>query len=473
MLLPLRILATLLCTLALACGLALAAPAVSAHSATQNAGIPDLTPYGGYLGNYLAPDGFRVYCIDSPLPWPSGATSGPSTVDVLATTWGSALSASDLTKLNFVLLAYGQTDDPVQAAAVAAFVNAYTSGWARDLGAGYAAGAWYLNSNAEVTSVYDSIWADAQANAEPTGEATLHLDMTDATTGSLAVTASPASATGTVELTGAVRADTGESNFAVSSDENIPIRGIPLDEAREHAVSASASFSAPAPASPEVVLYFTADQQRTIRGSTPGSIEFEAIAATDALPLDFAPVLTTAVSSASPVIGEALVDRVTVSLAEGSRPWRVRADGTPVVLVADGVLYGPFDKPPVQSEAAPPDAPVAATETLSLDGLGEYSSSGSTTAVGPGYYTWVWSIESTRQDAIGVAALPEGFVYRSPFGLPEETHHVTVTPPRLAATGDASQNAAVIALGLVAVGVVLQVRRRGGAVLASTAGNTR
>ena len=30
--------------------------AIPADAATKNAGIPGLTPYGGYLGNYLAPD---------------------------------------------------------------------------------------------------------------------------------------------------------------------------------------------------------------------------------------------------------------------------------------------------------------------------------------------------------------------------------------------------------------------------------
>ena len=108
----------------------------------------------------------------------------------------------------------------------------------------------------------------------------------------------------------------------------------------------------------------------------------------------------------------------------------------------------------------PQAAPVAGTETLIAAGPGEYSSAGSVTAAEPGFYTWVWKIDAARQDARGVAALPEGFVLTSPFGLPEETHHVTPPPRRLAATGDASRDAGVIAVALIALGVILQVRRR-------------
>lgn len=247
--------------------------ALPADAASKNAGIPDLTPYGGYLGNYLAPDGSRVYCIDSPLPWPSGDTSGPTAVDSLVTTWGSTLSPSELQALNYVLLTYGQTDDPVQAAAVAAFVNAYTSGWARDLGAGYAAGAWYLNGNATVTAVYDTIWADAQANAAPAGTATVQIDPD---TGTVTVSAAPATSAGTLTLTGAVRTDTGETTFPVGPGEVIPITGTPADDELQYTIAVHADFTAVTTAGPSLVLYTTPDQQRTIRGGAPGSLAFSA-----------------------------------------------------------------------------------------------------------------------------------------------------------------------------------------------------
>lgn len=448
--------------LAIAGGLALVSTATPAHAASKNAGIPGLTPDGGYLGNYLAPDGFRVYCIDSPLPWPSGQTSAPVPIDTLTTTWGSTLSSAELRKLNYVLSTYGQTDDPVQAAAVAAYVNAYTSGWARDLGAGYAAGAWYLNGNATVTGVYDTIWSDAEANAVPSGSATLQLEMSTATDGSVAVAASPVDATGTLTLTGAVRADTGESSFPVGDGDVVPIRGLPADEVREYAISAEAAFTAATVAGPQLVLYTTADQQRTIRGGGPGSLEFAANAHTGAVPLDFSPVITTAVETRSVETGEPLVDRLTVGIADGSRPWRLRADGTPVSLVAEGVLYGPFAEEPAQAPTVPASAPVLARETVTITGPGEYTTSGTATASEPGYYTWVWSMDAARQDAVGAAALPPGYAFVSAFGLPDETHWVTAPPPRLAATGSAPElaGAGVAGIALLAWGALLAARSR-------------
>ncbi|CAN5250686.1 hypothetical protein BH09ACT5_BH09ACT5_24680 [soil metagenome] len=429
--------------------------AAPAQAATKSSGMPNLTPYGGYLGNYLAPDGAQVYCIDSPLPWPSGQTSGASTVDTVVTTWGSALPVEHLQKLNYVLLTYGQTADPVQAAAVAAFVNAYTSGWARDVGAGYAAGAWYLNGNATVTAVYDRIWADAEAHAVPAGSAALSIDLTGPTEGTLSVSAAPADATGTVTLAGAVRADTGESSFAVGAEETIPIRGLPSDESREYSISADAQFTAATPAAPTLNLYSTPDQQRTIRGTGPGSITFTATAHSELIPLDFTPAISTAVASPSAPVGEPLVDRLSVALADGSRPWRVRTDGTPVTLVADGVLYGPFAEPPAQSTAVPAGAPIAGRESLALDGPGDYATSGSTVAHEPGYYTWVWTIDAGQQDAAGAASLAADFVLVSPFGLPEETHSVQAAPPRLATTGSAPGGAGIAGTALLGTGVLL------------------
>lgn len=436
-----------------------------AHAATKNAGIPGLTPYGGYLGNYLAPDGSRVYCIDSPLEWPSGETSGPSTVDSLVTTWGAELPASALRKLNYVLLGYGQTDDPVQAAAVAAFVNAYTSGWARDLGAGYAAGAWYLNGNATVTGVYDAIWADAEAHGDPGGSAVLHLDMTTPTEGSLTVTAWPSGATGTVVVAGAVRADTGESEFAAGDGFVVPLRGLPADDAREYAVSVEGRFSVATPAAASLLLYTTAGQQRTIRGGGPGSLEFAASARTSSIPLDFSPVITTEVETRSVEVGDPLVDQLRVALAEGSRPWRTGADGTPVDVLAEGVLYGPFADPPAEAPSVPADVPIAGREAVTLSGPGEYSTSGSAVAAEPGYYTWVWTVDAARQDAVGAAALPPGYLFVSPFGLPEETHWVSAPAPRLAATGTTTGGAPVGAglagSALVVGGALLALSRRG------------
>jgi hypothetical protein len=77
-------------------------------------------------------------------------------------------------------------------------------------------------------------------------------------------------------LEGAVRTDTGESTFPVSSSDVIPITGTPDDDDVEYTITARADFTAVTPASASLVLYTTTDQQRTIRGGVSGSISFEA-----------------------------------------------------------------------------------------------------------------------------------------------------------------------------------------------------
>jgi hypothetical protein len=166
-------------------------------------------------------------------------------------------------------------------------------------------------------------------------------------------------------------------------------------------------------------------------------------------------VISTVVDARSVETGEPLVDRLTVGVAEGSRPWRTRADGSPVQLVAEGVLYGPFAEQPAQAQTVPASAPVRAMETVTITGPGEYATSGAATASEPGYYTWVWTIDAARQDAAAAASLPAGYVLASPFGLPDETHWVSAPPPRLAATGSTPTAAAAAGAALASGGTLL------------------
>jgi hypothetical protein len=135
-----------------------------------------------------------------------------------------------------------------------------------------------------------------------------------------------------------------------------------------------------------------------------------------------------------------------------------------VPLVADGVLYGPFPEPPAETDAPPASAPVAGGESMTIPGPGEYATNGSV-AREPGYYTWVWTIDAARQDAVGKASLPVGYNFATRFGVPEETHSVHASLPRLAATGSAPRDAGAVGAALLACGVMLALgsRGRGGA----------
>lgn len=441
---------------------ALASPR-AAQAAEMGAGLPGITPEGRDLGNFIAPDGSRVYCIDSTLEWASGATSEGQLVDALTTTWGEAVASPSIVKLNYGLLAYGQTSDPVQAAAVAAFVNAYTGSKAHELGPGYVAGAYYINGNAAVMAVYDAIWADVENTAVTQPIASLSIEMNDARSGIVRVAATPAGATATLALHGAVVAESGAESIAVGNGSSVAVRGMPSDDSAEYAISVEARFSATLPASSEVVLFTTGAQQRLIRGSGPGAVEFDAQAATAAIPLAFSPVIHTEVTSQTVAIGQPFVDRLTVTVAEGPLPWRQRLDGSFVPVVADGVLYGPFDSAPATSTLPPEGAPIAAREQLTLTGPGEYLSSASAIASGPGYYTWVWSIDATQQEPASAAALPRDYRFASEFGIVEETHLVPAPPVRpaeLARSGSEPAHTALVGIALLLLGVFTGIRHR-------------
>ena len=458
-----RALALAAAVLTLVAGLVLTDPPMRAAAATFGAGIAAITPDGEFLGNFIAPDGSRVYCIDSLREWPAGETTGPEVSGSLTTSWGGALAPEIVQKLNYALLAYGETADPAQAAAVAAIVNAYTSERARQVGAGHSAGAYYVNGNSAVMAAYEVIWADVEANAIPQPSAALSIDMSNAASGVVRVSTSPAGVTGTLTLEGALHAETGAATAEVTDGSAIPIVGTPADDRGEYTVAASAGFSLTTRAAPTVLLYTTGDQQRTIRGSTPGDLEFGASATTAAIPLQFAPVVQTAVQAVTVQPGEAFVDVLTVSTAEGSLPWRQHLDGSYLPVTAHGVLYGPLPEAPVRSTLPPAGAPVAGEQALVLVGPGEYATDPTILAAEPGHYTWVWTIDAGLQEPATAASLPAGYRVASDFGIAEETHVVPeleLPTAYLARTGATTEVPGLLALLLLLVGSALGIVSR-------------
>lgn len=399
-----------------------------AAAATTGAGYSGITPYGGYLGNYIAPDGTRVYCIDSGRDWPSGATDGGAVVSSL-----DALSATTIRKLNYALLTWGQTGDPTNAAAVSAYVYAYTSNFAHTTGAGYAAGLHYINGNAAVSAAYNVVWNEAETRyaGESTASATVSVAMANSFDGSVTVTTQPASASGTLTLSGAVVAGTGNSSVTVTNGSVIPIRGVNAADASSYSISATAAFTVAAGAQQNLVVYSTGSQQRTIRGAFTGSVSFSASDATAQIPLTFSPVVGTTVAARLVDHAGAFIDTVVASVAADSPQWNRLADGAYAPVLATGTLYGPFTEQPDVSASPPAGAPVVGVESLTLAGPGEYVSQGTLTAPGAGFYAWIWTIDAARQTPGVAALLPAGYVFSDQFGLVAESH---VVPMSVSAT---------------------------------------
>ena len=356
-----------LATAALAAGgVAVALPAAAAIT---GAGFPGIPPYGGYLGNYIAPDGTRVYCIDAGRDWPSGSTGSGFVTGAVNTEWGAPLDAATIQRFNFVLTAYGQTTEPETAAAVNAYLYAFTSGWARTHGSGYAAGLHYINGNPGVGAAYAKVWATAEASAGSAlvPAAALVIEMTSPRDGTVRVTATPSTSVGTLTLIGAVAADTGETSVVVRDGAEIVIRGVPDPGVSSYSISAAAQFRAIAPPGPAVTVYVTGNQQRTIRHSAPAQLAFEATTTVGPITIPFAPVLASEVEHSTVGFGERLIDSLTVTLADPEQVWPL-ADGVPLPIVAVGTLYGPFPAPPTNAEHPPADAPVHGTARIALTG---------------------------------------------------------------------------------------------------------
>ena len=243
-----------------------------ATAATTGAGVPGITPYGGYLGNYIAPDGTRVYCVDANLDWPSGATGPGVRVDALTTSWGQPIDATTMRKLNYALMTWGQTADPTLAAAVSAYLYAYTSGYARTHGAGYAAGAHYINGDAAVLTVYDSVWSGAEsqfAGTPPTATVDVALD---GRSGTVDVTVSPEDSRATLSLSGATVEGSDATSVEVSDGSTIAVRSTAPKDATSVTVDAILDVEVARGAAPELILYTTPGQQRTVRAGAPETL---------------------------------------------------------------------------------------------------------------------------------------------------------------------------------------------------------
>lgn len=399
------------------------------------AGYAGITPYGGYLGNYIAPDGTRVYCMDSARDWPSGTTDAGTIVGSVPTQWGQWLPETTVRKLNYAMLRWGQTDNPTIAAAVSAYVYAYTSTIAQNSGAGYHAGLHYINGNTAVTAAYNTVWSASETqysgSARPSASVRVSLSGWD---GSVRVSVTPADARGTLTLSGAVVAGTRNREVAVSNGSLVPIRAVVPDGEATASVSATATFTIESGAGASLVVYQTGSQQRTLRGAFPETVTTSASGRASSS-VAFSPVVQTTVAARYVDPGQPFVDGLTVSLADGSPEWRKLRDGSAMPVIATGTLYGPFSQQPAVSAVPPEGVPVVGSESITLTGTGEYQSSGTLLAPSPGFYTWVWGIKGSDQSEQIARMLPQGYSFVDQFGLIAESH---VVPMKLVAVSQVS-----------------------------------
>jgi hypothetical protein len=442
-----RRLSTLLSVGAVA-GLVLLSAVVTAQpaaAATKAHGFQGGTGEGsGWLGNVLVPGGALAYCVDPAGNFPSGTTVDAGLVGAIPGTSAAAnpghngtrtVTGIDIQKLNYAIATYGPAAvSDTLAAGLAAYVNSVTSSLHPGDGVSY-----YINirvpvaKRAGVLAQYNTIKADVNAHygwAIQTNSAHLSIamDATPALTGVVHVSVTPATATGTLTLQGAVFTATGLTTSPATDGANLAIIATALTGQDLYSVNVSGKFSAPTYYSTNVREHTTstpADSQRVITAGTKTSVGFTATAfVDDPLALQFEPVLTTKVTDSFVDPNTPIVDRLEASVSDDSPPWVQDVDGNFVPILASGYLYCGLARRPTPGEVADNTVKIFGPLLLTLNGPGSYSTSAGTSCPVDGYATWVWSISSAAQSGAALANLPTGYDWESEFGDATETSFV-------------------------------------------------
>ncbi len=356
-------------------------------------GVGYETSSGYFIGAYNTDvDGRQAYCIDIGAGSPFGQTSGPQTVSAL-----DGLSRRSLAELNYVLAQWGQSSDANVTSAVALFVwsvadpEVYASNGGQEH--------YLLRAPAAqrpaIAANLAMMRAEAAANAVADPALSLSLSMESQRSGTVTVSATPASLAGPAQLTGAMFGD-GASTRTLSVG-SYPLTGTPGDGVPSYQVGASMSVDG-AGLGARVDLYVTPGSQRLIAAVAASGSGLSASAQTPVIELDFQPQITTQVASRFVTQGATFVDRLTVAVSHGT--W-IAVGGAPILIQAVGTLYGPFDAQPTEAASPPAGAPVVGTASLTLDGAGSYVSPGNLRASASGFYVWVWRIDKSAQGQNG------------------------------------------------------------------------
>ena len=442
-------------------GIERAAPARAAESA-------DAVSISGWeLGNFRSSNGQIVYCLEPGGKMPSAAQHAPKTVRELPgfsatsfdpTGWSGTVSSATaggeiIRRINYLLSTHGTTRDARAAAAVQFAVwmlrpDPGTDAWmAHHVAWAEAHGA------ADVVKRARALAAEATANAVPveiSAPGVLELAAeSDFRSGELRYP----SGTTSVRIAGA-RFEDGTTSRTIGDGRAGRIAwNAELHEEgweRTRTVTASGSWQVSKQEWPDSLQLHppTVDaQQRLGAGVGPG----EARRTGDLEPISlmhderFEPVLGTRVQQSELVRNEdTFADTVSLSVAEGGKPWPWRMAGRNreyAPVRAEGVVYGPFAQAPVESAGVPPGAPIAATaELVANDGPGDYPVSVDVVPDESGYYVWVWSIHGAQQaeEVRSVGLIDPAYRFQDRFGLSDERHRVATAlrwTTRLSAEG--------------------------------------
>lgn len=241
--------------------------------------------------------------------------------------------------------------------------------------------------------------------------------------------------TGTITLTNGVFTDTGSNTHEAVEGASYGVRGVaPTADGAPYKITGTGRFMPPGRAgyAPNVRVWNPTvnGQQRSLSAGTWASPQPFDVAGGDPTQrtTTFQPVLTTK-AQAYVQRGDVFTDTVRFSTAPDAsglnNPWyRSTATGRYLPILAEGTVYGPYDKPAEQAlDQVPADSPVAGHLTVTTGSSGpdiEYTASSTEKASATGYYYFVWSITAAAQTDLGRRYLPAGYSFADKFGLSNE-----------------------------------------------------
>ncbi len=426
-----------------------ALPAQTAH-----AGVilgPGFAFDGGrsIFGGYLAPNGSIAYCLEWGKPGPTNSTWVTSDQGPRGnfSGWGEL----EVARINYVVTTWGQTADPVQAAAVAVTIwsrHAQSQGGkVSDFSDGHPFVFQALPDpgiRARVFALRNEMMRAADAYTpvamRPHGEIGIEPSAEGYDRGWVTVSGLEPVVTGTLTLTGAIFDVTGSSSItgAVNGSRYSITYDMTDDRLANVSATAHGSFIMPGRPGSEINLWTTPPSAQTIGTPTPKITDYSFSLSREGEPRDlrFAPIVQTQVPTELVHRGEAFADTVFLSLAQGSLPWRRLNSGVYVPITAWCQAYGPLLAPPERSSLPDPSVPLFGERVLVTT---EESATApweipldvrfGSPAQETGYYTYVCGVDSQQQqDPRSAEVIPPDYRYQHDYGLVEETQ---VTPMQL------------------------------------------
>jgi hypothetical protein len=423
-----------LTSLALVLGIGTTATAVT----TDAHGIGFLhTDKVSWIGSYRLSDGTRAFCLQAGKASPIGTEFGYVEGSTLG--W---FSSDDSARLAFISREWAATDDPITAAAAQlatwtiSGLNGKDQSW-------YAARAGQHSSTvlqlAEAilerasTEASTAVVASLSVSVPEAGASSVRADLTAHTVGAGPTIIPSGSHAGTVTLTGAVFND-GSDTAVIVNGSDTPITPTGTD----HTVSmtVSSQFDSLPYGTDFTVATPSRDVQNLLVARTATASASATADLTRISPLPFQPRIETVTSTALAFPGTHVTDVLTVTVAESEgtlSEWGVfETDDvmSPIPVIVESTLVGPFTERIEYSKETPVDAPVVCTVEVIATGVGEYRTPDCVLPAA-GWYVWTEKIDPDRTSAEqgGARVLP----WVSDFGIAAEiTRAVMPVAPAVA-----------------------------------------